>query len=89
MILTAAIDNGFIFITFIAILTSVISAVYYLVIVKFLYDKENVYKLHSSIHYTIPSSLAFFISVLSMLILLFIFYEVNYIIYEIFSDIIM
>ena len=34
MILTAAIDSGYIFISFIAILTSVISAVYYLAIIK-------------------------------------------------------
>ena len=34
MILSAAIDNGYIFISLVAILTSVISAVYYLAIIK-------------------------------------------------------
>jgi NADH-ubiquinone oxidoreductase chain 2 len=44
MILTAALDNGFIFITFIAIFTSVISAVYYLFIIKTIFSEEKVYK---------------------------------------------
>jgi len=34
MILSAALDNGYVFITLVAILTSVISAVYYLVVIK-------------------------------------------------------
>ena len=34
MILSAAIDNGYIFMSLVAIITSVISAVYYLVIIK-------------------------------------------------------
>jgi NADH-ubiquinone oxidoreductase chain 2 len=34
MILSAAIDNGYIFMSFVAILTSVISAVYYLVVIR-------------------------------------------------------
>jgi NADH-ubiquinone oxidoreductase chain 2 len=45
MVLTAAIDNGYIFMALIAILTSVISAVYYLAIVKqIFFDKpeENI-----------------------------------------------
>jgi NADH-ubiquinone oxidoreductase chain 2 len=42
MVLSAALDNGYIFITFIAILTSVISAVYYLIIIKqIFFDKTN------------------------------------------------
>jgi len=42
MVLTAAIDNGYIFMALIAILTSVISAVYYLVIVKqIFFDKPE------------------------------------------------
>ena len=41
MILSAALDNGYIFITLVAILTSVISAVYYLVVVKSIFFEEN------------------------------------------------
>ena len=42
MILSAAIDSGYIFISFIAILTSVISAVYYLAIIKqIFFDKPD------------------------------------------------
>lgn len=41
MILSAALDNGYIFITLVAILTSVISAVYYLVVIKSIFFEEN------------------------------------------------
>jgi NADH-ubiquinone oxidoreductase chain 2 len=42
MILSAAIDNGYIFMSLVAILTSVISAVYYLAIIKqIFFDKPN------------------------------------------------
>ena len=34
MVLSAAIDNGYIFMSLVAILTSVISAVYYLIVIK-------------------------------------------------------
>jgi NADH-ubiquinone oxidoreductase chain 2 len=45
MILSAALDNGFIFITLIAILTSVIGAVYYLNVIKqiFFYKSDYIY----------------------------------------------
>src|ERR1700709_365670 len=43
MILSAALDQGYIFITLIAILTSVISAVYYLVIIKSIFFNEKYY----------------------------------------------
>lgn len=47
MILSSALDNGYIFMALIAIITSVISAVYYLKIVKeIFFDKSN-YKLDS------------------------------------------
>jgi NADH-ubiquinone oxidoreductase chain 2 len=39
-------DNGYIFITLVAILTSVISAVYYLVIVKSIFFEENDQKIN-------------------------------------------
>lgn len=44
MVLSAAIDNGYIFMTLIAILTSVIGAVYYLGIIKQIFFNEPEYK---------------------------------------------
>jgi NADH-ubiquinone oxidoreductase chain 2 len=41
MILSAALDNGYVFMTFIGIVTSVISAVYYLVVVKNIFFEES------------------------------------------------
>lgn len=46
MILSAALDNGYVFITLVAILTSVISAVYYLVVVKSIFFEENDQKIN-------------------------------------------
>ena len=43
MVLSAALDNGYVFLTLIAILTSVISAVYYLNIVKQIFFDESEY----------------------------------------------
>jgi NADH-ubiquinone oxidoreductase chain 2 len=53
MILTTALDNGYIFISLLAILTSVISAVYYLIIVKNIFSDEIIYekKLEDEIEY--------------------------------------
>ena len=45
MVLSAALDSGYVFITFIAILTSVISAVYYLAIVKQIFFEKSDYNL--------------------------------------------
>jgi len=44
MILSAAIDNGYVFMSLVAILTSVISAVYYLIVIKeiFLYNTDYI-----------------------------------------------
>jgi NADH-ubiquinone oxidoreductase chain 2 len=44
MILSAALQSGFIFITFVAIITSVISAVYYLNIIRFMFFDLNSYE---------------------------------------------
>jgi|SRR5271169_60521 len=44
MVLSAALDNGYIFLTLIAILTSVIGAVYYLGIIKQIFFDEPEYK---------------------------------------------
>ena len=46
MILSAALDNGYIFITLVAILTSVISAVYYLIVVKNIFFEESDQKIN-------------------------------------------
>jgi len=49
MILSAAIDNGYIFMSLIAILTSVISAVYYLVIIRYMFFEKNEYKINNKL----------------------------------------
>ena len=46
MVLSAALDNGYIFLTLIAILTSVISAVYYLNIIKQVFFDKSEYKVN-------------------------------------------
>lgn len=50
MILSAALDNGYIFMTIVAILTSVIGAGYYLNLVKQLFFYKNSYKKNPSIN---------------------------------------
>jgi NADH-ubiquinone oxidoreductase chain 2 len=73
MILTTALDNGYIFITFIAIITSVISAVYYLFIVKTLFSEEKVYKLVNSVNYTtLSSSISLPISLITIFLTVYI-----------------
>ena len=49
MILSAAIDNGYIFMSFVAILTSVISAVYYLAIIKQIFFDKPDYSLNNEL----------------------------------------
>jgi NADH-ubiquinone oxidoreductase chain 2 len=49
MVLSAALDNGYIFISLIAILTSIISAVYYLVIIKQIFFYKDDYFLHHDV----------------------------------------
>ena len=49
MVLSAALDNGYMFLTFIAILTSVIGAVYYLNIVKQIFFDKSDYKYNSNL----------------------------------------
>jgi NADH-ubiquinone oxidoreductase chain 2 len=73
MILTAAINNGFIFITFIAIITSVISAVYYLFVVKTIFSEEKIYKYNNYLSYnTLSSSISLPISLITLFIIVFI-----------------
>jgi NADH-ubiquinone oxidoreductase chain 2 len=50
MILSAAIDNGYIFMSLVAILTSVISAVYYLAIIKQIFFDKNDYTLNEELN---------------------------------------
>ena len=59
MVLSAALDEGYIFITLVAILTSVISAVYYLNIIKQIFFEKPDYKLNSEFsHSTIHASIS-------------------------------
>jgi NADH-ubiquinone oxidoreductase chain 2 len=50
MVLSAALDNGYIFITLVAILTSVISAVYYLNIIKEVFFDKSDYAINPEIN---------------------------------------
>jgi len=83
MILSAAINNGFIFTTFIAILTSVISAVYYLIIIKIMFFEKSDYILNNNYlinskfkdNHVISSYFSFIISTLTLLISLFMFFD--------------
>jgi NADH-ubiquinone oxidoreductase chain 2 len=103
MVLSAALDSGYIFMSLVAILTSVISAVYYLAIIKQIFFEKPNYRLNPSLenlslnliisnHYNdndknteikkvnfnsknivLSSSLTSIISILTLIILLFIF----------------
>jgi NADH-ubiquinone oxidoreductase chain 2 len=50
MVLSAALDNGYIFLTLVAILTSVISAVYYLNIIKEVFFDKSDYKINPELN---------------------------------------
>jgi len=94
MVLSAALDKGYIFITLIAILTSVVGGVYYLTIIKEIFFYSPTYKINPILNnltitgkiepsskevlikhdnITISSPMAFIISVITLIILLFIF----------------
>lgn len=95
MIFSAALQEGFIFLTFIGILTSVISAVYYLFIVKTMFFDLSSYKYFDKLQdiklsalvlqkkkvikkiyyskFVLSNSLSITISILTLIILLFIF----------------
>ena len=49
MVLSAALDNGYIFLSLIAILTSVIGAVYYLTIIKEIFFFPSEYKVNPTL----------------------------------------
>ena len=97
MVLSAAIDNGYIFMSLVAILTSVISAVYYLTIIKQIFFEKPEYILNKElnefkadglitekntvtkkvninlVNIVVSSSLSLPISIITFIIVLFIF----------------
>lgn len=94
MILSAALDKGYIFMSLIAILTSVISAVYYLAVIKNIFFEKTNQKLNSKLdnisiimkienkvfkimlnnsNILLSSSLTSIVSIITLIILLFIF----------------
>ena len=80
MVLSAALDSGYVFLTLIGILTSVIGAVYYLNLIKqvFFYKSEYIiaiFEVRSHYHHNkvLSSSLSITISILTLVIVLFIF----------------
>ena len=50
IVLSAALDNGYVFMALVAILTSVISAVYYLVVIKQIFFDKPEYELNSELN---------------------------------------
>lgn len=76
MVLSAALDNGYIFLSLIAILSSVVGAVYYLGVVRDIFFYSPEHKLNSEIvksNITISSNLSLTISIFSLLIVVFMF----------------
>jgi NADH-ubiquinone oxidoreductase chain 2 len=72
MILSSALQAGFIFITFIAILTSVISAVYYLWIVKLIFFDNKIY--NNVYALSLGSYLPFVISLITLTLMTYILF---------------
>ena len=84
MVLSAALDNGYLFITLIAILASVVSAVYYLIIIKHMFFEKTDYEIDpnfiiisSRVKWEIKSVklvnvLSITISIITLILLLFI-----------------
>jgi NADH-ubiquinone oxidoreductase chain 2 len=96
MVFSAALQEGFVFLTLIGVLTSVISAVYYLFIIKTMFfdghsytynsklkdilipafilqNNKVVSKIYFDSKFALSSSLSITISILTLVILLFIF----------------
>ena len=78
MVLSAALQDGFIFLAFIAVITSVISAVYYLYVIKTMFFDTHTYIVSKRAKYiysiiTLSSSLSIIIAILTLVIVLFIF----------------
>jgi NADH-ubiquinone oxidoreductase chain 2 len=79
MILSTAINNGFNLTTLIAILTSVISATYYLIIIKMIFFDKSNFEIYEHIlkrkNINISSYHTCIISILTLFIMLFIFID--------------
>jgi len=78
MILSAAINTNLVFIVILAIITSVISAVYYLIIIKIMFFENGDYKLNNIIYnnnYEISSFYSLIISLISLILILFLFFD--------------
>jgi len=78
MVLSASIDSGYIFMSLVAILTSVIGGVYYLAIIKQMFFDNSAYEITTTLdsdikNIVLSSSLTVTISILTSLILLFLF----------------
>lgn len=78
MVLSAALDKGYVFMTLVAVVTSVIGAAYYLNIVKLIFFNKSDYVIKARYlsvngNIAINDKLSIVISVLTMLILLFVF----------------
>ncbi len=82
MVLSAALQDGFIFLAIIAVFTSVISAVYYLFIIKTMFFDLHTYKLNTKLlkeklpintKIVLSNSLSITISILTLIIVLFMF----------------
>lgn len=74
MVLSAALDNGFVFLSLVAILTSVISAVYYLNIIKNIFFEKSDYNINTNYNLVsqsikLSSAFSISISVITLLIL--------------------
>lgn len=75
LIIISALDKGFIFATFVSIITSVISAVYYLFIIEILCFHNNPFSINKYNISVISNPLSLIISLLTLFILLFIAYD--------------
>lgn len=82
MVLSAALQDGFMFLAFIAVFTSVISAVYYLYVIKTMFFYSQTYKLNTKLFnlklptdskIVLSNSLSITISILTLVIVLFMF----------------
>jgi NADH-ubiquinone oxidoreductase chain 2 len=81
MVLSAALNNGYIFITLIGVITSVISAVYYLVVIKHIFFENTEYVnitdnkeiLEKLDNIKLSSHLSGCISILTLIIIIYMF----------------
>lgn len=80
MILSSALDNSFVFLVLVSVITSVIGAVYYLGIIKTMFfEKSDYKKIKSYISYTLSNNLSVPVSVITLIIILYILIANEYI----------